>query len=198
MKIDRPTQRRKRLALLLLALSVAVSADVAGADDIPVPYELQAQLLSKVLTYDRSLNGRAGDRVHGLLVGKPAVPTSMPAIRQMRQALGGLDNLGALPHDEEIVEFTTPAELAERCKANKVSLVYLGPGFHGDVEAIRAALEPFSIMTVSANPDDVPRGIVLGFDLISGRPKLIVHLTQARRQRVDLTAEVLKLMRVIE
>ena len=48
------------------------------------------------------------------------------------------------------------------------------------------------------NPDYVPGGIVLGFDVVSGRPKLLVHLTQAKRQNVALRAEALKLMRVFE
>jgi hypothetical protein len=46
--------------------------------------------------------------------------------------------------------------------------------------------------------DYVPAGIVLGFDLVSGRPKLVVNLSQARRQHVDFRAEVLKLMKVYE
>jgi hypothetical protein len=44
----------------------------------------------------------------------------------------------------------------------------------------------------------VPAGIVLGFDVVSGRPKLLVNLTQAKRQNVSLRAEALKLMKVYE
>jgi hypothetical protein len=40
--------------------------------------------------------------------------------------------------------------------------------------------------------------VVLGFDLVSGRPKLLVNLTQAKKQKVDLAAEILKLMKVYE
>ena len=42
------------------------------------------------------------------------------------------------------------------------------------------------------------RGTVLGFDLVGGKPKLLVHLTRAKRQQVELSSAVLKLMRVIE
>src|SRR5438874_366246 len=54
-----------------------------------------------------------------------------------------------------------------------------------------------ALLTASAVASQVTLGIVLGFDLVSGKPKLLVHLGQARRQHVDLSAEVLKLMRVV-
>jgi hypothetical protein len=53
-------------------------------------------------------------------------------------------------------------------------------------------------LTVAAIPDYVELGVVLGFDVLSGRPKLLVHLGQARRQHVDLRADLLKLARVFE
>jgi hypothetical protein len=195
--MQRPTISLRRFAGALLALAVGTANGPAHADDIPVPIDLQATLLSKVVTYDRNLPERAGDRVRTLLVGKPSDPTSMPFVRQMLQALGAIGSFGTLPHTEEIVEFTTAAALLEKCRNERISIVYLGPGLHNDIEAIRDALQPLSILTVSANPEDVPRGIVLGFDLVYGKPKLVVHLAQARKQRVDLVAEVLKLMRVI-
>jgi hypothetical protein len=171
---------------------------VALADDIAVPADLQATLLAKVVTYDRNLAERAGDRVHTLLVGKPKDPTSMPFIRQMRQALGDIDTFGSYPHDEQIVEFASATALAERCRAERISIVYLGPGLHEDIDAIRNALEPLSILTVSASPEEVLRGVILGFDLVQGKPKLVIHLPQARKQHVNMQSDLLKLMRIVD
>lgn len=39
---------------------------------------------------------------------------------------------------------------------------------------------------------------MLGFDLAGGKPKLIVNLGRARRERVELSSSVLELVRVIE
>jgi hypothetical protein len=195
--MERSPSLFRRFASVLVGLSICTVLDVARAEDIPVLIDLQATLLAKVVAYDRNLPERAGDRVRTLLVGKPSDPTSMPFVRQMLQALGAIGSFGTLPHSEEIVEYTTAAALLEKCRNERISIVYLGPGLHNDIEPIRDALQPLSILTVSANPEDVPRGIVLGFDLVYGKPKLVVHLAQARKQRVDLIAEVLKLMRVI-
>jgi hypothetical protein len=54
------------------------------------------------------------------------------------------------------------------------------------------------VLSATGVPDYVPSGIVLGFDVVSGRPKLLVHLTQARLQKVELRADLLKLMKVFE
>jgi hypothetical protein len=198
------TNRLMKGTLLRRTLFAAVAAfallphGLARADDVPVPAELQATLLAKVATYDRNLRERAGERVHVVLVGKPSDPTSMPFVRQMSQALSAVGTFDRLPHDEEIVEYKGADDLARRCRASRASIVYLGPGFRDDIDAIRDALESLSLMTVSATPEDVQRGIVLGFDLVSGKPKLVVHLGQSRKQRVDFTAEMLKLVRIVD
>ncbi|MET0593653.1 MAG: YfiR/HmsC family protein [Polyangiaceae bacterium] len=189
---------RRSLLTSLAALAFTWPIGRAYADDVPVPAELQATLLAKVVTYDRNLPARAGDRVHVLLVGKPSDPTSMPFVRQLSQAISGLGPFGKLPHDEEIVEFRGEADLVRKCRASRASIVYFGPGFRDDITAIRVALEQLALMTVSASPEDVPRGIVLGFDLVFGKPKLVVHLGQSRKQQVDFTAEMLKLVRIVE
>lgn len=192
------TMLRRSLLAAFAALSFVWPMGRAYADDVPVPAELQATLLAKVVTYDRNLPERAGDRVHVLVVGKPSDPTSMPFVRQLSQALSALGPFAKLPHDEEIVEYRGEADLLRKCRASRASIVYFGPGFRDDIAAIRGALEALAVMTVSASPEDVQRGIVLGFDLVFGKPKLVVHLSQSRKQKVDFSADMLKLVRIVE
>jgi hypothetical protein len=181
-------------AMVLLSPRGSLRAD----DDVPVPAELQASLLAKVSSYDRNLAERSGDKVRIMLVGKPSEPTSMPFVRQMAQALSDVGGFGKLPHEEQVIEYKGADDLAQKCKTEHISILYLGPGFHGDVEAIRGAFDTTPVLTVTATPADVARGIILGFDLVYGKPKLVLHLAQARKQKIDLVAEVLKLMRIIE
>jgi len=54
------------------------------------------------------------------------------------------------------------------------------------------------VLTAGAMTEYVSEGIVLGFDLVSGRPKILVHLEQARKQNVVLTAQLLKLAVIVE
>ena len=185
-------------SMVIATCALVLIVRMAHADDIRVPVELQATLLMKMAAYDRNLAKRAGDRVRVLLVGNPRDPSSMPFIRQMSEALAGIDSIDRLPHDEEIFEYKSPDDLVLKCRAGRVAIVYFGPGFRSETDAIARALESFSILTAAAAPDDVRRGIMLGFDLVASKPKLVVNLNQARKQNIDFRSDVLKLVRIVE
>src|SRR5262249_48354663 len=118
--------------------------------------------------------------------------------KEMKSALSTIATVADLPHDDEILTYTDPQSLVELCKSKKYTIVYLAPGFVEEIEPIRSALSPIDILTVGGVADYVPAGIVVASDLVSGKPKLLVHLTQAKKQHVDFRAEALKLMRIYE
>src|SRR5262249_44791558 len=132
------------------------------------------------------------------LVSQSGNTDSTTVVQQMASALGRLPQIAGLPHDEAVLSYHGAQELARLCRERRISVVYFGPGFQEDLDAIRAALSGIEILSVASVPDYVPGGIVLGFDVVSGRPKLLLNLPQARLQKVDLRAAVLKLMTVIE
>ena len=126
----------RRIASALAALCTVLVFDVALADDIAVPADLQASLLAKVVSYDRNLAERAGDRVHTLLVGKPKDPTSMPFIRQMRQALGEIATFGSFPHDD------THLMVLRLSRDESVQLLVVPPEQKGGQAAMERAADP--------------------------------------------------------
>jgi len=179
----------------MTSLVIPISSD---ADDVSVPVSLEAELLVKVAQYDRNFTTRAGERVQILLVVKPGNSNSAYVASQMEASLARIPQIAGLPHDEAVVSYPGAAELTKLCRSHRAAIVFLGPGFRDDVEAIRAALTDLDILSATGVPAYVPAGIVLGFDVVSGRPKLLVHLTQAKRQNIALRAEALKLMKVFE
>ena len=105
------------------------------------------------------------------------------------KALGDIEAVGAIPHDCVTMPFSDAPALARAIKGRRIAIVYVTAGFaEADVEASAAALTGVDVLSASAVADRVRLGIVLGFDLVSGKPKLLVHLAQAKRQRVDLSA----------
>jgi hypothetical protein len=54
------------------------------------------------------------------------------------------------------------------------------------------------VLSLGALARYAEHGTVIAFDLIGGKPKLLVNLVRAKEQRVELSSSVLKLMRVIE
>lgn len=185
------------VAMACLALGIAFTRPTI-AEDAPVPMPLEAELLARVAPYDKNMPARARDRLRIVILTKAGNDDSARAMGQLRVALGAIDRIGGLPHDEVVLPFTGKETLASLVREQHVGIVFLTPGLSADVDAIRGALDGLDVLSVTSVPTDVPRGIVLGFDLVSGKPKLVVNLTQMRRQNVAFAASLLKLMRVFE
>ena len=194
---DAPRLLCERRAVVLGAACALLHRPLR-AENPNVPIRLQAELLAKVTGYDRNFEARSGEQARVLILVSPGDSDSKRAAAEMRSALASVPSVGGLSHDEEIANYVDAPTLGETCRTRQVAIVYLTPGFSGEVPAIRDAVGSLKLLTVGSLADYVPAGIVLGFDLVSGRPKLVVNLSQARRQHIDFRAEVLKLMRVYE
>jgi hypothetical protein len=181
-----------------MLLLVAIALPSRAAEEVLVPVGLQAELVAKVARYDKNFAARAGDRAHVLILTRPGDAESVRTAAHMETALRGINDIGGLPHDETTIAYPGAKSLADTIRLRHYAIVYVGPALGGEIDAIRDALSGVSVLTVAATFEYVPRGVVLGFDVVSGKPKLVVNLAQAKRQEVVFKAEVLKLMRVIE
>ena len=182
------------LALGLSGLELSLS-ETGQAQTAQLPSPLQAELMGKLAGYDRNFAARAGDKAIIILATMPGDAESNRAALELKGALSRLPKVGSLPHEEQVVNFSSAGALAETVRSRKAAIVYFGPGFGKQIPAIRSAFSSLNVLTIGAVPDYVPAGIVLGFDLVSGRPKLLVNIEQAKKQQVSLPASVLKLMK---
>jgi len=169
-----------------------------GAEEVSVPIGLQAQLLAKVAEYDRHFLGRAQGYAHIVLVLKQGHTESTHVVSEMQTNLARIESVAGLPHRETVWAYKVPSDLAEFCKNRSAAIVFFGPGLEADIEAIARAFSGVDVLTVSSVAGYVDKGIVIGFDLVSSRPKVVVNLKQTRLQMVDFRADLLKIARVIE
>jgi hypothetical protein len=181
---------------ILLVILTLLSPGLSDAQSTQLPSSVQAELTGKLAGYDRNFAARAGSEATILLVVMPGDAESARSAQEMKGALARLPTVGALPHKEQIVEFKSAATLVEAVRAKRAAIVYFGSGFGKQIGAIRDAFSRLNVLTIGAVADYVPAGIVLGFDVVSGRPKLLVNIEQAKKQQVSLPASVLKLMKV--
>ncbi len=188
----------KRLSLKRLGPIVALTVTAVVAEEPSVPVGLQVELLARVSSYDRNFTVRAGDRAHVLVVTRPGNMDSTSVSREAMRAFRATAQIGGAPTDVAPIDYTGAAALADEAKKRKASIVYFAPGFSDEAAKLATAFSGMDVITVSSIPSDVEKGIVLGFDLASGRPKLLVNLTQARKQNASFKAEALKLMKVYE
>ena len=166
----------------------------AAADDLPIA--LQAELVTRLASYDKNMAARAGERVNILIVVKADNSDSQHAAVQLTSALGRFDRIGALPLGVQTVSYVDAPKLTALVKSGRLSLVFVMPQLGSEVEAIAAALDNVDVLTIAPSADMTRRGIVLGFELVSSRPKLFINLPQAEKQNVSMPAEVLKLTTV--
>lgn len=183
----------------------ALARPALAGDDLQVPVPVQVKLLSKVAGYDRNLSKRsraAADSGQELGVGillRPKHPLSVQIAGQAKQALRDIASLGGFAHREEELAVTDLTQVAAQCATRGWAILYVMPGFsEEEIVKLAKSLEASSILTIAATASDVRHGIVLGFDLVSSKPKLLVHLKQARRQQVDFSSDLLSLSEVVE
>ena len=185
--------RRCAVVAFVAALTVVT---VGSAQSSRVPASVQASLIAKVASFDRNFAARAGNRAVILVVRANNHSESEHDASSLKAALASIPKVGNLPHEEIIVTYTGAAALAAQVRAKRAAIVYFGAGFSDEVAAIRAEFSTLNVLTFASVPEYVPEGIVLGVDLVSGRPKLLVNLTQASKQNVSFPAAVLNLMKV--
>ena len=198
--------RRKLLRVALgCAASVPAAAFVAlvspfafADEEVPVPVPLQIELLLKVAGYDKNLATRAPSVVKVLVLTKGGNAQSSRVGQAAARALEG-KTAGSRPVEVSTQAFTTGPALAAKIKEARLAIVYVTPGFDAaEMESIAKSLAGISVLSAGALTRFIDMGVVLGFELVSGKPKLLVHLKRAHDQSVELSSQVLKIVRVIE
>jgi hypothetical protein len=189
---------RRNLAKLLLVASFGSVASSLLAEEVAVPVALQIELLLKVAQYDKNLRKRTRDRVRVVVVVKADDADSTRTATQATKALSTTEKLIGLPLEAQSATFSDAASLALFIREQGVAIIYVTAGFaEQELAAIGQALDGISVLSAGTAAKYVGQGVVLGFDLAGGKPKLVFHLSQARKQHVQLSTDVLRLMKVI-
>lgn len=191
--------RRSALRAALGALVGFVVPRVVRADeDVAVPVPLQMELLVKVAAYDRNLPTRAAGVVRLVILVKKDDPQSKHVAELALRALEGKNVLN-LPTEVTQYAWVDGPGLATRIRDGRVSMLYAAPGFGArELLSIARALSGLSVLSSGALAHFVETGVAICFDLVGGKPKLLVNLRRAREQGVDLSSQVLKLAKVVE
>lgn len=178
-----------------VAAAIVAGTRVAAAGEA-MPASIEAELVARLASYDRNLKARAGARVTILIAVKEGDAISERDAAQLVAAFARIEHVGGLPHETSIEKFSGSTNLVAACKAKRAAIVLVTEALASEVEALRAAFEGVDVLTVGPSADMARRGMVLGVELVSSRPKLFTNLTQAGKQNVAMSAEVLKLMTV--
>ena len=117
---------------------------------------------------------------------------------ELKAALDRVGTIAGLPHEQFLLEWNGSTEMVDEIVRRKLSIVYVAPGLDSEIPVIAQAVQEIPLITVAATDSYVRSGLILGFELVSGRPKMIFNLKQARQQGVVFGSAVMKLMRIVE
>jgi hypothetical protein len=180
------------------ALLVVLLARAAAATDPSVPPRLQASLIARVAPFDRSLPARAHSKILLLVAVRRGDAGSRQVAAEVVEALKAEREIVGLPLTVEEVEISEVDQLVQEIHARHPAILYLATGFSDDAPALAAALDGEDLLTMTAESAAVRGGICVGFDLVSGKPRVLVHLQQSKRQHVNFQAALLHLSKVVD
>jgi hypothetical protein len=188
--------RRRSLAWLGASASLLLSRTGASLEP-EVPVRLQVSLLDRVIRFDRKFGLRVHGRLSLAVVVDEDNEDSVRVGAQLLSELGARETLGNYPLLALRVPFKSVQGLSDECQRLKAGVVYVTPGVREPIGRLATTLLGLRVMTVGTMPEQVSEGLVLGSAVRSGKPRVLVNLSQARLQDVDFRADFLRLAEVV-
>ncbi|HUJ28657.1 MAG TPA: YfiR/HmsC family protein [Myxococcales bacterium] len=187
---------RKRTSTSLLGVLLFLWPPRPGPAGEGVPPSVQANLLVRVAPFDRSLSTLP--QIQVLVVARRDDPGSQHVADAVYAALKNETQIAGVPMQLARIEVTSVPHLLSEIRGRKPSIVYLSTEFSRDAPAIAAGLDGEHLLTFAAESEAVRGGICVGFDLSFGRPQVLVHLEQSRRQHAKFQSGFLHLAKVVD
>jgi hypothetical protein len=171
---------------------------VAEAEELAVPLQLQVDLSVKVMDYAQVPAVQSADRVRICILKKDGHAESERTAIELRAAFERVGTIAGRPHAVSILAWTDAEGLLEGIRRNGWVMIYLTPGLAPEMPSIARALRGTRVITISAVDSYVSEGALLGFELLSGHPKMVFNIGQSRKQEVTFRSAVLNLMRIVQ
>lgn len=179
-----------RLPRFLGLVAVLLASSVAHAQGVPP--ELRAAVLVRALGYERGLRGGAGP-VRLLVVSDAAGRRDADLMTAAFRAFAARTTLGGRRLEVARVEVGDTAEVLRR----DPQVVYVANGTREATARRIAAALPSGRITICGEAALLGHGCVLGVERASNRPRLIIHLTEAREAGLDWDSRLMRLARVL-
>jgi hypothetical protein len=186
-----------RLRALIGAAVLIMAAVPIQAEDTGVPIALQVELLSRLLWYERGLQHSLQKELRAVIIEKARDPASGLAAAQLAAQLEQAKALGGKRVIQRRVIFESPEQVGRVVQEQRPYLAYLTPGLAPVAAELSRVLAAHGVLSVSTQGADTGRGVVLGFELESGKPRILLNLVQARAQKLDFSAQLLRVVRVV-
>ncbi len=190
---------RASLLLALFCIAAPTASAVGGREESPIEPELQAQLLLKVLSFDRALAARSGSELTVGVVIQRRYRPSLEAGEDMLAAFASVASRDfvALRLRAIAVELGPKTDLEAELARLEVDVLYVTPVRALTAATIAAATRALRICSMTAVPQLVLDGLAVGLGVRNDRPEIIVNLEAASAEGIDFSAQLLRMARIV-
>lgn len=184
---------------VVIALVLAIPVRPASAQEMPVPIDVQAPLLLKVLKYEKTLAERAGDEVVIGILFQERFRDSLNARAGFIDAIdqAGLSKLLKRPTRHIDIELAGTAELGAIFEREGVDILYVAPLRAASLGSVVEAADAHQALTLSGVPDYVENGVMVGITERRSRPSILLNLDSASGAGIIFSSEILKVAQIV-
>ena len=182
------------LAVIGLGAALGLGAGAPWLDDMDVPVARQVPLLTRVLSFDRSLEGAAP------LVVAVVYQDQNRASRQARDAFArALAARPATVHGRPVrlVSVEMGPSLAGRLRRAGADVAYVTPVRGASVRSVAREAGSAGVLTLTGVRSYVGSGVAVGVGLRDGRPEILLNRRAAEASGADLSSRLLQLATIV-
>jgi hypothetical protein len=192
---DQQAQHRASRAAAMLCAIAAILATLARAQEMNVPVDIQAAILPKILSFERSTSLEKSGLVVGILY-QSRVRSSLVCANDMAELLPRSSAQKGIQC--VMIEMTSESEVSRRLAEEGVNLVYVTPMRSLDIGGLGRLLQSRRVLSFTGVPSYVDAGVALGVDTRENRPVILVNLTATKAVGAEFSSQMLRLARVVE
>lgn len=191
---------RYRIKCFALALAVVTASAASARAESVLPPKSQANILARVLAYDRNLKARAGDSVVVGVVYAPSSSASTAEAEEIFTTFKSLEKfvLLGLPLKVEKVAFTDAAMLKATIKERGIDALFVCSALDADLAAIIATARELDTITLTGQRRYVSQGIAIGSVVIDGKPALVFNRAASEAEGSQFSSQFLSLTTSID
>lgn len=186
----------KRTCLILIFLFLYVPASLCQRMEVPV--DVQVPILLKILTFDRNLKKRAGDKLTIGIVYQEKFRISVNVRDRFVDVINesSIKKVSDIPIELTLVDIDK-TDLESTAGKNGVDVLYVAPLRAMDMERITKVCRNNKITTMTGVLEYIDSGLAIGVGIKGRKPLIIINLPASKMEGADFSSQLLKLAKVI-
>lgn len=169
-----------------------------GSAAVSAPKQRHAAILARALSYELSLDERAGASVGVAIVYKPGHAASEKNANDWYAALSELTSLKIKDKPFFVVRTThAQDDMAAAIERLGADVLLVTDGLEAEADAIGRFAASKRVLSASNAPSAVERHLTLCVADDGDKLKVVINLTSAQRERIRFSSNLLKLAKLI-